>query len=154
MVVIGLDTAQVERPQMVGTVTRLPRLELRNARDVDIAPAVPHRLEASRATRLGLVGVDRERVVGAAARVDDVIGEAAEGPGVRPVDEVEDEGLCTPMWGAAPRAAPRRGTGRRPRHDPGPVGRSGTGTPLHVSTCRAGSSPSAETWSRSTEEST
>ena len=76
------------------------------------------------ATRLGLVGVDRERVVGPAARVDDVVGAAAEraavGHGRR---RRSTSGRAPRSSGAAPTAAARPGSARRPPCAPGVAGR-------------------------------
>ncbi len=79
------------------------------------------------ASGLGLVGVDRETVVGPPARVADVVGAAAERPPVPAVDEIEHEGGVDPDG---------RVQGRR--RLPGPVAHAGDVSSRRSGRCAAG----------------
>src|SRR2546430_12729497 len=61
-------------------------------RNLDDARRVAMILEARPASRLGFVGIDRERLVAAPARMRDVIDAAAQRPLAPAVDNVERQG--------------------------------------------------------------
>ena len=95
---------------------------------------VAEREEARTSAALGLVGVDRERLVSAAAGMGHVIGAAAERPVRSRCRRCRTPAARAPGWsGAGTTAAARRDSARRPRTRRwSPVGCSGTRRPLHV----------------------
>ena len=140
--------AEVERQREFGMP--LQRRHLHRAR------RMAEREEPGMAPALGLVGVDREGLVGQPAGMDDVVGAAADRPFQPGVDRVEDQ-----------RRVDRDGRVQARGRLPGAVadardelavgpGRSAAarGGRCRSRTCRPSVSPWTFTWSRSTDEST
>ena len=104
---------------------------------------VADREEAGEAAGLGLVGVDRQAVVAAAAGMGDVVGAAAERAAAPGVDGCRRPAARARRWSdAAQLAAARRGSARRRRtRRPCRSACSGTRRPLQATTWRASFRP-------------
>ena len=113
-------------------------------------------LEAGPAARLRLVGVDRECLVVASARMRDMINAAAQRSPAPGIDDVEGQRRMRRRPSDAAPTASFQALKRTPAtNSPGrPVERSGTRRPLQVTTWRLSFKPSTLTCRRSTEEST